>query len=378
MIMKCRKCHEIDQPYGALFCHMCGAILEQSINEPIKTTEKNCFDWAENFSEGFAFVAIGGKAGFINKKGRIAINPRFNIEGCYSFGQKYKAGFSHGLAIVSIGDYPDRRYGCIDYSGNFVIQPKYDCIWPFTEGLAPARMNGKWGFINNRGQIIIEPKYEKVCHFSEGLASVGIEWGKMVYIDNTGQVVLERTKNIIPCWDEGFSIKRASFSWAGSFYDGLARIECAGKAGYINKTGKFHKLKFNTICDFSEGLAAFAVNSFSKCGFIDRSFNVVIEPQFDGQTSFHNGLAVVCQGKKSGYIDKFGKIIIQCQFDNAAPFYEGLAAVEIDKKIGYIDSKGKMVIPPRFHSARNFSEGMAAVEENGEWGFIDKSGKYVF
>ena len=374
--MKCRRCNEPDHPYGALFCHMCGTILEQSTNKPIKTTEKLQLNWAESFSEGFAFVVVGNKAGFIDKKGRFAIKPKFNIEGSYLFGRDYIKGFSNGLAIVSIGN--DRKYGCIDYSGNFVIQPKFDGIWPFAEGLAPILLDGGWGYIDTRGQMIIEPKYRGVSLFSEGLAAVSVGWRRDVFINKTGQIVLEKTRNLISDWEEGFPIRRAYFNWASSFHDGLARVGFSKKHGYIDKTGKFHRMKYDNIDDYSEGLAAFAVEDYSRSGYIDRNFNVVIAPQFIGTSPFHNGLAVVKQGKHVGYIDKTGRMVIPCQFDNASPFNDGLAAVEINKKIGYIDFSGKIVIPPRYNSARKFSEGLAAVEESGEWRFIDKSGKYVF
>ena len=45
--------------------------------------------------------------------------------------------------------------------------------------------DGKWGFIDETGQIVIEPVYEGVAPFSEGLAAVRLD-GKFGYINKAG------------------------------------------------------------------------------------------------------------------------------------------------------------------------------------------------
>ena len=67
-----------------------------------------------------------------------------------------------------------------------------------------------------------------------------------------------------------------------------------------------------------------------KCGFIDKSGKVVIEPQFDDVGAFIEGLAWVKKDGKWGFIDKSGKVVIEPQFDGAGDFSEGLAWVVIE------------------------------------------------
>lgn len=378
--MKCPNCNETDHEPTAKYCHVCGVLLEKEQSKEPPVVQSRCrFEWAESFSEGLAMVGIDGKAGFIDKTGNLAIAPKYNNTGSYMFGHEVKNGFSEGMAAVSIGQYPNVKYGCIDHSGNFVIQPQFDCIWPFSEGLAPFR-NGdlKWGFIDKTGRIVIQPIYENVCGFSEGLASVELGYEHHAFIDKTGRIVLEKTKNLVPSLDAGFPIRKAGFSWALDFNDGWACVECFEKKGYIDKTGKFVRMKYDSIHDFSEGLACFSVDNYSRCGFIDRNLRVAIEPRYGLAGDFHNGRAVVYLDKKAGFIDTTGRLVIPCRFDKATSFQDGMAAVEMYDKVGFIDMSGNMVIPPRFSSARAFSEGFAAVEEHGHWGFIDKTGNYAF
>jgi hypothetical protein len=144
----------------------------------------------------------------------------------------------------------------------------------------------------------------------------------------------------------------------------------------------------------------FVVIVNDKRGYIDRSGNIVIEPQFDGAGDFSEGLAVVAtrkNGYAEGYIDETGKIVIEPRFDKAGEFSEGLAPVGFDQdkrevtlgsntyvtssshpsyKWGYIDRTGKYIAEPKYSIALGFSEGLAVVKESeGKYGFIDRTGK---
>ena len=80
---------------------------------------------AFSFSEGVAAVWIGSQWGYIDKTGKIAIQPVFN--------DAYE--FSDRLAIVKIGS----KYGAIDKTGKTIIQPQFDQAYRFSEGLAAVQ-----------------------------------------------------------------------------------------------------------------------------------------------------------------------------------------------------------------------------------------------
>ena len=114
-----------------------------------------------------------------------------------------------------------------------------------------------------------------------------------------------------------------------------------------------------------------------KFGYINRSGEMIIPPQFDRAMSFSEGLGRVGIGDKQGYIDETGKFVIPLKFDDAYPFSEGLAAARIGETYGYIDRTGEFVIPPRFDDADPFHEGFATVQVDEKWGYIDKTGAYI-
>ena len=122
-----------------------------------------------------------------------------------------------------------------------------------------------------------------------------------------------------------------------------------------------------------------------RWGYIDKTGQVVIEPQFNQAESFSQDLACTGVGEdadlKYGYIDKTGQMVIDSQFNSARSFSEGIACAGVseypDTKYGYIDRTGRIGIHPQFDHGHNFSEGFALVKLEGRWGVIDINGNFL-
>ncbi|NLZ99754.1 MAG: WG repeat-containing protein, partial [Clostridiaceae bacterium] len=69
------------------------------------------------------------------------------------------SGFSdNGLAAVKIRDSGSGKWGYIDETGAFVIEPQFDSAQSFLDnGLALVEVDGKWGYIDETGAFVIEP-----------------------------------------------------------------------------------------------------------------------------------------------------------------------------------------------------------------------------
>jgi hypothetical protein len=84
---------------------------------------------------------------------------------------------------VRSGDDTTGKWGFIDKTGHYVINPQFDSAEPFSDGLAAVRIGGwetgKFGFIDKTGHIVINPQFDFVSAFSDGLAAVriGSKWG---------------------------------------------------------------------------------------------------------------------------------------------------------------------------------------------------------
>jgi hypothetical protein len=140
------------------------------------------FDEASSFSEGVASVEVKGKHFFIDKKGKIAVQPQFDYSDIF-FGGKFSEGW---VRWRFDGD----KWGYLNGMGKVVIPPLYDCTWDFSEGLARVQIGESWGFIDKTGTMIIEPKhYSVVADFSGGVASAITEEGENVFFDKTGKII---------------------------------------------------------------------------------------------------------------------------------------------------------------------------------------------
>ena len=267
------------------------------------------------------------------------------------------------------------KAGYIDRTGKVIIKPTFDEGGEFSEGLAPVMVDkkqlnpsiavGKWGYIDQKGNWVIKPTFDYAETFSEGLGVVEID-GKNGYVNRSGTMVIE-----------------PQFSSANAFHDGVARVYKAQNnveaCVFIDKTGKplFRVEDATSVYDFSEGQAPVAYQDSKKYGYVNKEGAISILEGYSGTDPFYNGFAPVWKNNKMGFIDAAHNLVIPFRFKTGEAFSEGLAPVELGEKWGFIDQSGKFVIQPRFDEANSFFNGFAAVSNGEAWGFINKKGHLV-
>lgn len=100
-----------------------------------------------------------------------------------------------------------------------VINPEYDEVFHFKEGLACVELNEKCGYIDSQNNIVIPIEYETAFSFSDELAVV-VTNGKCGYINKENELVF-------PC----------VYDAAAPFEEGVARVKQAGRWGFLSKDG---------------------------------------------------------------------------------------------------------------------------------------------
>lgn len=173
-----------------------------------------------DFNEGMAFVWIDYEHPVcIDKKGNVVIDK---LPEGLSWDDDLM--FSEGLARVKIDD----KYGYIDRTGKIVIEPKYDEAEQFSDGLALIlNENNRYGYIDKTGRVVIQPKYNLASSFSEGLAAVccfrdgSLKSRKYYYIDKNEKMVID-----------------SLFCKATEFHDGIAKVIIYNEGdNYVDKKG---------------------------------------------------------------------------------------------------------------------------------------------
>lgn len=263
--------------------------------------------------------------------------------------------------------------------------------------LAGAKKDGKWGFIDDKGEWVIQPTFDKVLPFREGLAAANIGFffdpynadncrtGKWGFIDPAGKWIIEPRFDAVESFREGFAKVNTGASYRA--YQGITLM--GGKWGFIKKDGSWLVPPNDTLyTGFSEGYCAFKVPKGSKWGYVDNHNQVSITPDYWTAGEFCQGLAPVMKGSANyQYIDKQNIPVFGRSFRKAWPFSDGRAFV-LDEygKAAFIDSAGKVIFTlDHLQYNENISLVFAGelvrvpMEKDGimNYGYMDKSGKWV-
>lgn len=249
--------------------------------------------------------------------------------------------FVGGVAIVTTDTYEDRY---INTAGESVF-PDLEVVnranktpRPLCDGLAAYEKprTNLWGFRDASGKLVIEPQYEKVCDFSEGLALVCKTVGevqKLGYIDTAGKMVIDAKYSIEP----------------RSFHSGYARVfNKAGETFYIDKTGatvygpfKLESFDFNNDYtwwiewrDSPQGSRTYTVGKdFKKVAYfpyLDGSINWVGDDFYFKDINGHRYLLTAKGDEQFRDLGDF--------------FYEDMTCVKRDDIWGYINRKGEYIV----------------------------------
>ena len=139
---------------------------------------------------------------FISRSGQITLQieaypaPGISFSPC-TFAMENGLAWYVKDTLLEDGSYAT-GYGLIrlaEQGGTFLTDPVFDRIAPhyggfmeIGDGLMAVSMLERWGYIDETAQWVIEPRYDNASSFRDGLALVEKD-GKLQYIDHDGNVV---------------------------------------------------------------------------------------------------------------------------------------------------------------------------------------------
>lgn len=288
--------------------------------------------------------------GFINKNGEVVIKPQYRDVKHYS----------DGLAAVKftlvdgkiVDEFTTRKalderklnvaitykWGFIDTTGKIVIQPQYDDVLPFSEGLA-AVMNLKepkqplWGYINKKGKMVIPQIYERAKSFTDGLGCVRIKSNDELingYINKKGKYVIQPKYPVAYQFYEGLAyvaVKKTDKRYYGYFMnikeDVVIPLDDMGYEGTEFREGWLYVMKkvgpgtYDTLFLDKKGHPVFTSDNINyESGILVGISSALSE-----------GIMVVGAKGKQGYALKTGEVIVKPQYSKAFKFSDGLGLV---------------------------------------------------
>ncbi len=141
------------------------------VNEKNKIIIPCEYDFLLEFNSGFAYVEKDNKSGYMDKKNKM-LKLKKNYDSLEPF--------YNGIAIVE----KNGKKGCIDTTGREIIPCEYDFITYLLNDrdLILIEKNDKCGYADKTGRIVIPFEYDDLDYFREGLAAAKLN-GKWGYID---------------------------------------------------------------------------------------------------------------------------------------------------------------------------------------------------
>jgi hypothetical protein len=305
------------------------------------------YDKTCNFHEGLVAVDFNEKYGILNREGVLILDYIFDkIEDNGHDITDYRA--SEGLLCVR----KENKYGFIDIKNfNVVIPFIYEFAYNFSDGLAKVKLDSKYGFINKKNEVIIPFLYDYQtaswldinCKFSfqNGVAFLkkNDKWGA---INNIG-------KQVIPFIYDAFGVHVSDYELIDyknrqcsreSFIGDVINVLYNEKFGLIDSKGNIIlECNYKYVTGFSKD--TFILKSENGYSVIDKKGKNISGCVFDFINELTDDFAFVTNSK-SGFINKNGEIVIDLiyDYDGNSSFINGLARVSKNNCKGYINKKG--------------------------------------
>ncbi len=218
------------------------------------------------------------------------------------------------------------------------------------------KFGNKWGFVSEDGKYYIEPQFDFVEEFSEGLAVVNLD-GKIGYLTKTNDMKIE------PQFDDGFS-----------FENGFAVVEMKGLFGLINRSGEYIvNPVYDDLGNVNNELLYFEKNG--KKGFFNTKGVEVIFPQYSDAYNFKNKLAIVEKNNLFGVIDSKGSTRIEIKHEAIKMIGTNLFAVKIANLWGVVNHLNELVLAIEYDYIGVEQDTLIVVEKENQFNYWDIENK---
>ncbi|MCB9224052.1 MAG: WG repeat-containing protein [Crocinitomicaceae bacterium] len=256
-------------------------------------------------------------------------------------------------------------WGFCDLSGNVVIEPKYESVEVFSEGLTAAKVGEHFGYLNKLGNLAIPPAFDDALSFSEGHALVEVN-GLLGMIDRNGDFVIP-----------------AKYEDLGILKSGLAYYQEEDLYGYFDSKGKVRLTpQFSEAFDFEGNYAVVSMNDFY--GVIDQFGTTFLPFKFDEIFQYDSTHFVAYLDEYWGVIGLQKDTLIPFEYDYIGKPDNGMTMVELDDEFNYFLQDSTFLLDvwaetfPEYRQLARFTNGYAKIKYEDGYNLIDKDGKKLF
>ena len=249
--------------------------------------------------------------------------------------------------LLSVYDKENRKCGLMDMSGNTIIECKYDLILPLQDEADP---------------LFILSTEDGYC-FSDSYGNILNESQTRERVIPILKTEIENNIPNIISGDTGYH------TILSILFEKQVKTDISDELWGI----VFDNLSEGELIPYSEG---------EKMGYIDKSGQFVIPPQFDFAEKFDDGAACVTIENASMLINEKGQLLSDKYFSIDAKDEYGHYIVEnFDHNKGILDHEGKMVIPDIYYDIylKEFgTHNYYVIETPDLYGLVNENAEWIF
>lgn len=317
------------------------------------------------------------KVGLADDEGKVIVQPEYKE--IKSIGDNYQNGY---ITINS-----KNKYGVLDFTGNQVLENKYDDISQiYCNNMYIVEKNNKYELIKKSGETVLKD--------FDSIKSINDE---NIIVKKDGKYGIKNTsgKELVPA-------KYQDLEYTFSNYY-IAKKD--GKYGIIDTANKqmlkfeYENISYRDVATFFEA----EKNGDSNTIVIDSDFKEKVKGyisevnlekgyfriRVDGEYKYYNfkfeekeakdiltgnNLFLSKKDNKYGYVDKDGNVVVDYIYDDAREQNEyGFIAVKKDSLWGCLDKEGKTIVEPKYTLKDNVYENFI-----GKWHISEDLNAYYY
>lgn len=349
------------QDYGEVYmvkkitkaCRSYQTFLTDKNGHKLTPAYRDIGDFEEGLAE-FVPMQLSGQGhglhGFIDKRGKIIIEPKYISTDRFRQGKTwviYPADSHYGLSYIDETGKELYKIPIQHYSTDYLIKNatiNHSCNHDTQEDVLWWR--GAEFFILN---FNFTPFVTEQIQRSKHVTAFKYQ-GKFGIIDP--DLVLK-----IPVALDAVDV---DYTYSGQ---GMQRVQYGNKYGYVSPLTGELIVPFNYTDTRKPTNGLFWVKKNDKWGCIDKTGQLRIPHLYDEATGFtaEDRSAVAIQGK-FGHIDKSGKVRTPLTYDFASYYQHGLSMVRMKDKYGFIDTTNRLIVPLIYDEAFPFDHVTTIVE----------------
>lgn len=335
------------------------------------------------FKEGLSLVIKNDTSFFINKENTNVFNAFYeeawpftngiapvSKNGVWFFinrqGQKISDEFeeisepSENIYVIK----QHKKYGALDAYGNLIIQPQFEKLGDFKNGMAYYMNNGHYGFVSKNGSFSKSP-YQWVSDFDDKKIAV-IKKNNLYGLTNSNdELILDPKYDLIVKAKNNIFIVVKNNKYG--FYSGMG---C-----FISEIDYDYKKELSA--DYYTNGRLFKLIKNKQEALMDANGRISIDFNTYEEVNFaQDNLIKIKRKNKYGFVDRKLNQVIACKYNSASDFQDSISICTLKQEVVLINIKDEVVYKTKGNITRLNNGYFWVEDENNK--LLNKKGKLLF